>query len=162
LLHDYTQYSKPLNSQLWKKAIHGTNPDNNIQNIHQRLIEAIASCKKIPDSFVVYSGVKNRQNTMPHHLSQFGEVTMPSYISTSTSPRIATGFSENDINGNKHILRIKIPRNFQHGAFIGNISEHPYEKEFLISSHRNLLILPNPKIIDSSNGKLHIWDAEIN
>ncbi len=157
----YTKYSKTLNSHLWKKAVNGIELPAHIQRIQDKLDDAIKNSKKVSDSFIVYSGVKNRKNTMPSHLSEFGEVLTPSYISASTSPRIAHSFSEKDENGNTHILRIRVPNNFQHGAFVANMSEHPYEKEFLIQNNRPLLIHSTPTIIKHNDASVHIWDAEI-
>jgi len=160
-IFNYTKYSRTLNSHLWKKEIHGTEIPKNVQSIQNKLDSAIDTSKKINDSFIVYSGVKNRKSTMPEHLSNFGEVSFPSYISCSSSPRVANEFAEHDDNGNKHILRIRIPNNFKHGTFIANMSEHPYEKEYLIKNNKSLLIHPNPSIIEHSGTKVHIWNAEI-
>ena len=63
-----------------------------------------------------------------------------------------------------HVLRIHLPKG-HHGLYIGKMSKHRGEKEFLLPRHTRLRISSKPQITaihpTLKGHTVHVWDAHV-
>jgi hypothetical protein len=116
---------------------------HNHKETHLRFEKEITSIdkslrkNKTPDDMVVYSGIsashgsKIKNNLVLHH---------PSYLSTSLSPLVAKSFAGG--NDSTDILKIHVPKGHS-GAYVGEISHHRAEREFVLPRGLTLRIHPD-------------------
>lgn len=167
-IHGYQYYSKNLNQYMWNVK-HGIKTDftkydafddgipvDEIENNDKEHIKSInKSLNKFPPlktNTTVYSGLDRKPDV--------GIVHIPSFISSSLDKDVAKIYSGGAAE--KHVLKIELPSNSHHGAYIGDHtpSEHvgmEDEKEFLLKSNHVLTIDKTPTIDDG----VHIWNARI-
>lgn len=105
-----------------------------------------------------------------------GEHVHHGYMSTSTDEKVAHNFAhlvaakgkdktETDhglVHGEQHVLHITAKKGSRHGAFIGHMSTHADEREFLVGRGKKILIHPNPtrKVVRNGTATLHTWKGE--
>ena len=115
-----------------------------------------------------------------------GEHIHHGYMSTSTDEKVAHNFAhetaahkdhkftgkyhdvlahkevETTPKGEKHVLHIVAKKGSRHGAFIGHMSTHADEREFLVKRGKKIRIHPNPERHISPTGRstIHVWKGE--
>lgn len=172
--NQYTTDSLHINRSLLHLHARGIDPSDheNALNhlIHRtpnalRPAEALAEIPKLDaalkthtipahETFHVYSGVskdfnisKLRENNEKVHL--------PAYTSTSLDPKVAASFASGLGKDHREMLRIKIPKESQHGTFIGSATSNDQEHEFLLHRGKTIKFDGPPKIFKDKNG--HGW-----
>lgn len=142
-----------------------------VGNVH--LLNKALSRAKAPDRDVhVFSGIK--ADPSEHILKNGGIMHLPAFTSTSTDISKAHFFAKEvdsplknaegeKISPTKHILKIKIGKGQQTGAYIPEHSGYSDEKEFLMKSNQVLKIHPVPSIHhDPTTGHTtKIWSAHV-
>lgn len=160
------------------KSLHGNNISGEVHeddkilpnsDEHSKIsiLNHIASSVPAHDDFYVYTGLAGGH--LEHALSNGGYVHSPALVSSSILPTVAGQYASSKCLEGQHakVLRIKIKKGQQVGAFIGNISMFPHENEFLLG-HNNLLQIKNriATHYDSvnnwnDNNPVRVYDAEI-
>lgn len=122
------------------------------KKIIKQLQDAISN-KEI-DEHTLYTGLSGKMNT--------GIVHIPGFLSTSIDPKIAAGFSKNDLDEYKRMIRIKTKPN-QKMEYLepitGDISKA--EHEVLLPANNVLHISHEYKEYNHNNKKLRVHDAHI-
>ena len=112
--------------------------------------------KPTPDDMFVYSGISTDHATK---ILTSDVVRHPSFLSTSLNMDVASCFSI--MQGSNHILKIHVPSGHR-GAYIGDISAHKHEREFLLPRGLNLRIHRDKEVIMKGNElNVHIHHATI-
>lgn len=172
----YTDESRNINAHLFQKE---KNPDGLHADWSKpiKYNDEVTSKYATPKELTVYSGLHNS----PHeHIMANGgyksgsHVLMkhPAYMSTSLSKDVAREFAHPDrrydeARGNVytkkndyvHILKTTIPKGSNHGAYIGHLSLHPEEKEFVLGRGKVFKVSHRP-YVDHKN-KTVTWSAKI-
>lgn len=148
----YTDNSTPMNKELWDMKLSGKSAKKTTRRTALDMEDLLDKLPKPNQDMVVYSGVNDEH--FPK--TKDGIVHIPSFVSTSLHPAIASYHSES------HILRIHIKKGSRNGGFIAPFSNYKNEEEYLLKPNQVYKIHPNPTIVTNHVGrKLHIWDAEI-
>lgn len=88
-----------------------------------------------------------------------GRITIPSYLSTSIDPKVASDFAGE--NGDSHIIHIHLKKG-QRAHYLGTNSHYDHEKEMLLPRNTTLQIHPTPTITHNGDGtKTHIWHGHV-
>jgi hypothetical protein len=162
----YTDASYHLNTKLLKAHREGDAAPEEVDNINVNHMDEALSKHRLPHPLTTYSGVKFE----PHKTAnEDGLLHLPAYTSSSHAISVARGFGQtfDGENGERvrHIIRFKLPEG-HHGFYVGDHSEVPDEREFIMPRGMTVKISKNPEIHDgiASEGnaglKYHIWDAE--
>ena len=169
---NYTKDSSKLNGSLWS-AKNGKSISKQMLNSIKTLNSTLTELPTQHDKLVVYSGVRRPSNP-EQWIEQGGIVNIPSYLSTSLSPRLASTYvdyflnskddSQKDKIGDLLIITIKPNQNI--GGYVQDISHSPEDQEFLIKCNFCLKIIDTePQIFnltfDSGKVKLRTWNAVI-
>lgn len=132
--------AEEINNKLWSHYKSKTNETkNNIEkDPYIKPLDAHLDGHKTPSAFTVWSGSRHDPRDW---MNKEGIVHHPGYLSTSLHPGVARRFSNYSIDNygvkNPNILKINIPKNHP-GSYIGHISYHDGEKEFLLPRGTNL------------------------
>lgn len=178
-LFNYTRYSSDLNQHLHNRHLghavseyKGLKHDTHVKALDKAFDEA----KPAPEDYHVYSGVHfSPQDLIDHQERSKGrkaaevkgegddhiKVHFPAYTSTSLSPHRAQYFAKNDLEGCKHIIKFKIPKDSKHGTHLAGISNFESEMETLLNRGRNAKIHKTPEVKDTPQGKVKIWHAQL-
>lgn len=174
-LGNYSTTSNSLNLTHWLKKL-GTHPDiknrepdhdvnDDLKKTH--IINSILD--KLPSSdkdLTVYSGLTHHAN-LSEILKNGGILHVPSFMSTSLSPKIASQFATGHRKtGHGDIIAIHIPKNTHEGGYISPYSILQREREFLLKSNKLLKFKSTPDIVQQNEkgyGKsnYHIYHAHI-
>jgi hypothetical protein len=168
-LNAYSQNSRDMNNALYNdhlgKKIEKT--ALNDEERHQRNLtfaheasKALANTRTKSDH-TVFSGI------YPEHAEAFKNQKKPiqahhaGFISSSTDFNQAAKFAGKGEGGEKHMLRIHVPKGTQAGSMKW-ISSYVREKEILLQRGHDLEIHHEPTIINHpKEGKIHVWHAKI-
>jgi len=137
----YTSASSRIyNKSLWDNP-HNPEYKKDIDNIHAILKTAPPAEK----DFDIYTGINPKRNKLN------SDVHIPAFTSASADPYVAADFVSNPENERytkethngvehtvHHIVKIHVKKGQQIGAYIGDISKSPEEKEFLINKGHTL------------------------
>lgn len=146
----YSEESTRLNRELWDMKLTGKSAKKTSRRTALDMNDLLDELPKPKQDMVVYSGIAKDS-----HMPEPGIVHIPSFVSTSLHPAVAS------FHANQHILRIHIPKDSKRGGLITPFSEYKNEEEYLLKSNQVYKIHPNPTIIDHKGHKLHVWDTEI-
>lgn len=147
---NYTQGSSFLNKSLFKSK--GKVPNASAQKVKD--IDEHLSTSHSPHSFDVYSGL--------HFEPTPGLHVHHGYMSSSISRNIAKQFAKSNMTFKpyknvRHILKIHVPKDSTHGAYIAPHSSYDTEHEFLIGRGKKIRIHPNPQVFHLSSGnQIHV------
>ena len=158
-INQYTEDSFPVNTDLWNYKLKGSlRRPTTLKQTNE--INAALKTKHLSNDTHVYSGMRSE-----FKVPEDGIVHIPSFISTSLSPRIANDFSDlHDKKGvfNRRFLRIHLPKG-HNGAYVENLSNNRNEQELLLPSNQLLKINHTPKVFDynqySTPHKTSMYDA---
>lgn len=162
-IFDYTKNSSKLNSGLWGMKYS--------KEVNKDLVKdakfLTSTLKELPtqhDKLVVYSGVRRPSNPQLWIEDSNGIVNIPSFLSTSLSPRLASQYVDYDNDNIGDLLIITIRPNQNIGGYIEDFSKAPNEQEFLIKCNFMLKIIDKePNIynikFDTKKVKLRTWNA---
>ena len=181
----YTHESYPINMALYSHHNEGGDPkklpDEDINDISHDDIKGLDKALKVnktPKPMTVFSGVGFNPGQMAAKHPQ-NRLYMPAYTSTSIGSHEASWFSKplaknseqdsydpakdkNKEGADHHMLRINLPKGHP-GSYIGDLSNHPDEKEFLLPRQQTMQVNPKPEVHEfEHNGvthRMHIWDA---
>lgn len=145
-IHGYTVASSRYNKELWGSE------NNNLHQKIENVSNGLKSADPAHEDFHVYTGINGNKNKI-----EKGDLHIPAFTSTSTSIHRAAKFVSPekgrhteeyhpDENGNMvkhtvhHILKIKVKKGQQVGAYIANHSNYSAENEFLINKNHTIHI----------------------
>jgi len=178
-LYHYTEDSEGLNKLLFQNHLKGEKPSSIVSGHNVNALDSILADGRLQHPLTTFSGVKWHPGIQAaKHPSN--RLFLPAYTSSSISPAQASRFtmnfqkdkeepyrfddSTNLYGPDRHLIRFNLQAG-QQGQYLGDNSEFPNEKEFLLPRKTSLQLNPNPTIIPyKSNindkvGRLHIWDA---
>ena len=158
-----------LHKKFMKKSTKNESHEDRIADISKDI-----SKHEAPHTFNVYTGLKGNPFTKS---DRFGvHITgrnkdgsfqghLPAFTSTTIQPDVAADFASGTYASHKHMLKIRIPKGSKHGAYVGHISEHPHEREFLLDKGKNLKIHYKPEYYrkkeEGDVNHYFIWHAKI-
>lgn len=185
-VYNYTMGSKGINTELFNSHVENRNP--NMEKYQQERIKGIDSVlndSKLDHDLHVFSGVGFHPDTIQKTDDNKRLLHLPSYTSTSISPRVASTFAKHFRSDTKekvpdvttdfyesthpvesHVLKIKVPAGHR-GVYIGEKSDYPSEHEFLLPRKVTLHIHDDPETYDNDMHDLFkrklvkVWRAEI-
>ena len=163
-LASYTDSSYHLNTKLLKAHREGDEAPREVDNINVGHMDEALSRHTLPHPLTTFSGVKFE----PH--KTVGEnrlLHLPAYTSSSPAVSVARGFggTYEDERGTRvrHVLRFKLPEG-HHGFYMGDHSEVPGEKEFIMPRGMTVKLSEKPEIHEGGAhdpvDQYHVWDAE--
>lgn len=132
-------------------------------DLHNRHIDSLDASFHHPSAVLkqdvhVFHGT-NKFNPGEEAKKGGGSITLPSYISTSIAPRIASGFAGR--YGDGHIIHIHLKKG-QRAKYLGTNSAFDHEKEMLLPRNSTIQIHPTPTVVHHGDGaKTHIWHGHI-
>lgn len=132
-LQSYSHSSRDINYDLWKT--HQFHAGWNAKRGHEEAVHGIDNTlqvTKTPHDMNVYSGT--RHDPREHDISNH-----PAYLSTSVRPEVSHAFAitHGSYDGHQHVLNVHVPKGSS-GAYIGHVSNHPHEKEFILPRNSKL------------------------
>lgn len=163
-IRKYTgEYSATMKDYEQNRATKNSNRVDEHENALHHLQTATEK-HKAPEEFHTYTGVRKS----PHEGLQNGnnKFTMFSHTSSSLRPNTAHDFASEDKEANehyktpgyKHLMKIKVKKGENAGAYIGHHSNAPGEMEFL-HTHSKILKVHHEPEIDHENKRV-IWHSE--
>jgi len=138
-LKKYSDESEATNNYLWqrhKRRTIGNGHERGGESSNVQKLDEATQIHKTPEAMTVYSGV---QYDPRKKMNKEGIVHHPAYLSTSLRHSIAEGFAYNqkDDGATRHVLHIHLKKGTT-GAYIGDHSHSPPEREFLLPRGTNL------------------------
>jgi len=163
---DHSLESAPMNRALWDRH---NEPEwsSGLPNNTAKLDRALGKFKIPSGGLTTFSGLQSNplQAAKKHPENK---LFLPAYTSTSISPLISGNFAKSirssDDTEVKHILKFKFPEGMKAGSYIGHMSMHPDEYEFLTRRGMSVHLHPEPEVIPykairTSNAHIKIWTA---
>jgi hypothetical protein len=167
----YTNHSRTLNDTLYNSHVDKKPLDGYYTNKIKDLDSAVTRYK-LHTPLTVFSGVKFHPEKEASKTPS-RQVHLPAYTSTSLDLPVARQFASahapnpDDHESDRtehHVLAIHLPKD-HHGLYIGKMSKHRGEKEFLLPRHTRLRISSKPPIIAThptlKGHTVHVWDAHV-
>lgn len=176
MIQHYTDDSKAINRFLVLKhqaggehpfdehtvEYHGV-PLKTIHDASAKLGKMIDSSEPLDHDVSVYTGVGT--STKPMEVTSGGKSSgtfhSPTFLSTSLSPHIASGFARKKQDGYTDILHFRLPKGTKHGMYLEGNTTNPGEYEYLLKPGLNVKVHPEPKYMMNNNNWHRVWDAEI-
>lgn len=163
--------SRKLNGQMREDASHSGHQDSYHQGKVKKLRKQLDGYAA-PETFHVYTGVPNSPLDLskahygtPNADKKSIKVHTRAFTSTSIKKSTAKGFAHTHASEGggyeKHVLKIRIPKDSKHGKYVAHESNHFSEQEFILNHSKNMLVHPVPKIVHQGSTKIHYWDTEI-
>lgn len=136
---------------------------------HSNGLSKVVSSIPAPKEFHTYSGLGFDPR---RHVNEKGHLHSPAFLSSSPDINIAGKFSKEvnnktgavdyDEDSTQHILKVKIPKDSTHGAYVNGSSSlgrrgrshGEGEKEFIIDKAKTFKIDPNPTSIKDKSGRI--------
>lgn len=165
-ISDYANESSFINKSLW------FNPKGNsqINELSDNISKGLKSAPAAKEDFHVYTGINGNKNKMTK-----GDLHIPAFTSTSTSPIIAGRFVRPSFNRHTieyhpdedgimaphsvhHIIKIHVKKGQQVGAYIADHSFAPHEKEFLIDKGHTIHLTGEHE--DHHNAPMEGWSGQ--
>lgn len=167
-IQDYTEESSKVNSALYHE--HFNHPIDDHDEHEERLAKsdaisgAIRSITHKPSNdFHVYTGLSRETNIRSILENDQNKglntvpVRFPSFVSTSLSRHIATGFAmdkfdhdQNFVHG--EVLKLKVPAGHERGAYVNHYSENPGEYEYLLDKDHTIHVKNQKPTYFAKNG----------
>lgn len=177
----YTEDSYATNDALWKNSMNDTGISPFHANIIHHLTNMINHHTDAPKEDVhVLSGIKSDPNEWIKKGDEGNIIHVPSFTSTTISPRTARSFSrtftdQHTTDGvhttinNRHVLKIHVKKGQKVGSYIREHSNFKAEAEFLVKPNVVLKLNKTPTTYENINhggdhvihDRIHVWDAHI-
>jgi hypothetical protein len=123
------------------------------------------------EPMTVYTGVSRHSVLDPNHPNAKKDANghliyhAPAFSSTSINESVAHDFlrdKPHDEFGAVHdVLKVEIPANYPHGAYIAHHSEHRTENEFLLDKGHRFVVDPKPTYIGSRDKLVRTFNAKL-
>jgi hypothetical protein len=121
------------------------------------LDKILGEAPKAPRDFHVYTGVGNEFHVNKLRQAGHDQVHLPAYTSTSIDPDVAHGFAKGGIDlgpttpkPHAEVIRIKIPKDSQHGIYLGSASTMEDEKEFILKRGTTIRFVGEPRRVKTA------------
>ena len=176
-VHDYSDESRPLNSMLHRHAKGmdiSTKNSESYKKTVKHLDNALGRHKTTEDMHV-YTGLQYSPSKhfkkVDGKVPERQNVSLPSFVSTSSSVKSARAFSQDTMHPNderhgieheeggeaRHVLKIHVPKG-SHAMSLRDHSFVPEEKEVLLHRGHDIEIHHKPEKLDHST---YLWHAKI-
>ena len=168
-IYDHTFQSEPMNRALWDRH---NEPEwsPGLPHGSAALDTALNKFKVPKGGLTTFSGLQTDPSEAAKKHPE-NKLFLPAYTSTSINPSVSERFSR-EISPDpdtevQHIMKFKFPQGMNAGAYVGHISKHPEEYEFLTRRGMSVHLDPNPEIIPyrsrkgRPNSHAKIWTAHV-
>jgi len=163
---DHSFESEPMNRALWDRH---NEPEwsPGLPNNTVKLDRALSKFKTPSGGLTTFSGLQSDPLEAAKKHPE-NKLFLPAYTSTSISPVVSGDFARSIKTPQgtevKHILKFKFPEGMKAGSYIGHMSMHPEEYEFLTRRGMSVHLHPEPEIIPYKSLKnpdahVKIWTA---
>jgi hypothetical protein len=167
-MYDHTFASYPTNSALWDRHNEPQWSHGLPKNV-PILDKALGKFKIPSGGLTTFSGLQSDPSEAAKKHPE-NKLFLPSYTSSTIKPNVADNFIKPiriDDTEVSHVMKFKFPEGMNAGTYVGHISHHPSEYEFLTRRGMSVHLEPEPEIIPyrpaghrgAAKGQLKIWTA---
>lgn len=160
----YTKSSRHLNAKLYEHHMEGwdtpkTAAGRDHGTFHTTKEIDKATSVPLDHDLHVHTGVRFHPGEVAAKHPE-GHVHLPAFTSTSINAGVASDFTY-PVNGENHVLHVHMKAGDK-GRYVGHVSHHQHEKEFVLPRQTTLKIHPHPdKYLDGAGSAVNVWHATV-